>query len=30
VTSTYIKVIVLEAAIIAGLWAFGRLFPPGF
>jgi hypothetical protein len=25
-TSTYIQVLVLEAAIIAALWVFGRLF----
>jgi len=25
-TSTYVKVIVLEAAIIAALWIFGRAF----
>jgi len=25
-TSTYIQVLVLEAIIIAALWAFGRMF----
>jgi len=25
-TPTYVKVLVIEAAIIAALWAFGRMF----
>jgi hypothetical protein len=25
-TATYVKVVILEAAIIVGLWLFGRVF----